>query len=224
MKLTERRKQFLQQLIDLYYRTQLPVHYEALAKAIGVSKWTAYDMLMELEKLGLLTRNYSISRGEVGRSQIVFLPTQKAYELFQQNCVTPTLLADWLKIRNRILELVNSSSNSPKEAIQEIIHEIANVQTQISFCAHIVGLFLVYFRNLTKSSIVLIKHFINTVSDPEIRLTVFVSCVLGTMIQTTHSELSVEVVKLIESFWVKLNTLPENEKVLLSQFMDETLD
>ncbi len=50
--LTERRKQFLQKLLDLYRRTNLPVHYESVAQALGVSKWTAYDMLKALEKLG----------------------------------------------------------------------------------------------------------------------------------------------------------------------------
>ncbi|MBY6273613.1 MAG: DNA-binding protein, partial [Bacillaceae bacterium] len=39
MILTERRKQFLRKLVDLYQKTNVPVHYETLAKYIGVSKW-----------------------------------------------------------------------------------------------------------------------------------------------------------------------------------------
>ncbi|MBE3555043.1 MAG: Lrp/AsnC family transcriptional regulator, partial [Thermicanus sp.] len=82
MILTERRKQFLQKLIDLYQMTNLPVHYETLAHALGVSKWTAYDMMRELEKQGYLSRDYALHPGEIGRSQIVFQPTEKASELF----------------------------------------------------------------------------------------------------------------------------------------------
>ncbi|MEX1337843.1 hypothetical protein AB1399_07025 [Hydrogenibacillus schlegelii] len=36
MLLTERRKEFLRHVIELYHKTQFPVHDEILAKAIGV--------------------------------------------------------------------------------------------------------------------------------------------------------------------------------------------
>jgi len=84
MDLTERRKQFLQQIVNLYEKTGLPVHYITLANLIGVSKWTAYDMLKGLEKNGLLKRDYTITPNELGRSMIVFTPTTKAEELFGQ--------------------------------------------------------------------------------------------------------------------------------------------
>jgi len=75
VRLTERRKQFLRGVVDMYRRTRLPVHYETLAERLGVSKWTAYDVLRALEEQGLLTRDYTVNRGEPGRSQIVFVPT-----------------------------------------------------------------------------------------------------------------------------------------------------
>ncbi|WP_242824990.1 hypothetical protein [Dehalobacter sp. DCA] len=84
MNLTERRKQFLQQIIRLYEKSGLPVHYETLANLLGVSKWTAYDMLKELEKNDFLKRDYVVNPNVQGRSTIVFSPTPKANKLFGQ--------------------------------------------------------------------------------------------------------------------------------------------
>ncbi|MCL6444844.1 MAG: Lrp/AsnC family transcriptional regulator [Alicyclobacillus sp.] len=223
MKLTERRRQFLKQLIDLYQRTQLPVHYESLAKVIGVSKWTAYDMLKELEKLGFLVRDYAVPHGEVGRSQIVFFPTQKAHELFQQERIPQTDFDEWVKVRSHILDLIDSAKEpSPKETIQVLMNHLANTSTRLSFCSYVLGLLLVYVRHLDKSTSVLIRNFIERISDPQTRLTVFVSLVLGTVIQATQAELSIEFVNLIGRFWEELTALPSNEKILLSRFLDET--
>jgi hypothetical protein len=39
-----------------------------------ISGWTAYDLLLELEKLGLVVRRYAAVPGRTGRSRILFLP------------------------------------------------------------------------------------------------------------------------------------------------------
>lgn len=81
MGLTYRRIQFLQQILNVYHRTHLPVHYETIGHCIGVSKWTAYDVLSELAKSGYLSRAYVSNKGDVGRSSVVFFPTSKAMAL-----------------------------------------------------------------------------------------------------------------------------------------------
>lgn len=50
----KRRREFLDQIYRQYQTTNLPVHYSDVAEAIGVSKWTAYDVLKTLESQGLL--------------------------------------------------------------------------------------------------------------------------------------------------------------------------
>ncbi|GMA50819.1 hypothetical protein GCM10025857_21760 [Alicyclobacillus contaminans] len=224
MKLTDRRKQFLQQLIDMYQRSQLPVHYESLAKMIGVSKWTAYDMLRELEKLGLLSRNYSLSRGEAGRSQIVFLPTPKAYELFQQERTTKTGSHEWLKVRSNILELIDlAEQHSPKKTVSELVNQLVSAQTKISFCAYVIGLLIVHLRGLDKSASVLIRHLIDGVENAETRLSVFVALVLGTVIEKQQAAIGAEAATLIGRFWEEIAFLPSSDKNLLLQLLDEIL-
>jgi hypothetical protein len=56
------------------------VHYSEVAAAMGISAWTAYGLLRELERAGLVTRSYAAlselpgqsRRG--GRSRILFAP------------------------------------------------------------------------------------------------------------------------------------------------------
>jgi Iron dependent repressor, N-terminal DNA binding domain. len=74
MALTRRRREFLSKINKLYQGTGQPVHYTTVAQALGVSKWTAYDILRELEKEDLLNVEYAVSREErnPGRSQVFF--------------------------------------------------------------------------------------------------------------------------------------------------------
>jgi DNA-binding Lrp family transcriptional regulator len=74
--LTARRRQCLAAL-DAEVRTAGgAVHYSALAEPLGISAWTAYDLLRELEREGLVAASYAHRAGvAVGRSQVGFAPT-----------------------------------------------------------------------------------------------------------------------------------------------------
>jgi len=64
MKTTTRQKEFLKVLIDLYQQKASPIHYSEVAQKMGVSKWTAYDMLQLLHKEGLLEVEYLIPESD----------------------------------------------------------------------------------------------------------------------------------------------------------------
>jgi hypothetical protein len=52
------------------------VHYSAVAAPLGISPWTAYDLLRELEHDGLVAASYAHRAGvAVGRTQVGFAPT-----------------------------------------------------------------------------------------------------------------------------------------------------
>lgn len=76
MSLTDRRKQFLKAIQDTYTATGKPIHYEDIARLLGVSKWTAYDMVRELAKLGLVSIEYVTNQNkkQVGRSRLAIRP------------------------------------------------------------------------------------------------------------------------------------------------------
>jgi len=83
MKLTVRQKIFVLRLLEYFRKTEKPVHYDALAKELGLSKSTTYDMLKVLESMGLVRPIYVVPTepGKHGRSKVMFLVTDKVIDL-----------------------------------------------------------------------------------------------------------------------------------------------
>ena len=72
--LTPRRTEALATLRRLAAEAGGAVHYSLVAAGMRISAWTAYDLLLELEKLGLVARRYAPAPGQAGRSRILFMP------------------------------------------------------------------------------------------------------------------------------------------------------
>jgi len=224
MILTERRKQFLEKLIDLFQKTNVPVHYETIANALGVSKWTAYDVLKELEKLGYLTRDYTVNPNEMGRSQVVFMPTIKAINLFEEKRTKEINIDEWNKIKTKVLELLNSlKAHSISDAVQKMLEEIPKVQVRVTFGAYVIGLFIVYLRKLGGRTEMLVKSLVQNAPTSEMRIIIFIGTVLGTVIQTMNHEIGVGVTELVGRYLKSLTDLSDKEKGMLADFLDEAL-
>ncbi|HZS16257.1 MAG TPA: hypothetical protein VFC09_16835 [Candidatus Dormibacteraeota bacterium] len=74
--LTARRRECLQALDAAVRAAGGAVHYSAVAEPLGISAWTAYDLLRELESCGLVATSYTHRAGVVvGRTQVGFAPT-----------------------------------------------------------------------------------------------------------------------------------------------------
>jgi DNA-binding MarR family transcriptional regulator len=224
--LSARRKQFLQKLLDLYKKTNVPVHYETLAKSLGVSKWTSYDMMKELEKLGYLIRDYIVNPGEAGRSQIVFRPTDKTSSLFEQDRSesAPIHPEEWQQIKSKVLAFLGSfKSVNLSDAMQKMLEEVPKVQVRVSFCAHTIGLFLVYLRKLGGRTESLIKNLVQNAPNHEMKTTMFVGTVLGTIMQTMNHEIGAETANLVKRYQQWFHDLTDQERGLLSDFLTEAL-
>jgi predicted transcriptional regulator len=224
MNLTERKKQFLQKLMDLYERTELPVHYETLAKAIGVSKWTAYDMLKQLEKLGFLNRDYTVNNRETGRSQIVYSPSKKAFDLLNHSSSKEVSLKEWEEIKKEVLAFSKQLKElSPNVAIQKVLEEISKIKEKAIFCAYILCLLIVYLNNSGDRTIYLIKHIVEDIQEHHTRLIMFVGTVIGSIIQTANKNLGSELAKLGSEFVSMIGQLSLNEKEMISDFLIESI-
>jgi hypothetical protein len=79
--LTPRRLETLDTLRRLTEEAGSAVHYSLVAARMRISAWTAYDLLLELEKLGLVVRRYVQENQKTGgpvhggRSRILFAPS-----------------------------------------------------------------------------------------------------------------------------------------------------
>ncbi|PTQ51160.1 MAG: hypothetical protein BLITH_0590 [Brockia lithotrophica] len=225
MLLTERRKEFLRRLIELYHKTQLPVHYETLAKAIGVSKWTAYDMVKELEKLGYLIRDYVLSPGAVGRSQVVFIPSLKAIRLFEQKWSEEKEEAwenEWPEVKAKILEALDRvKSQGLREIVQTFLHELVHAGSRAAFGAWFFGLLLAYLRQLDRKTEALIRNLLSHVPAGRTRLALLIGTVFGIVAQAEGRDLDLTMAELIGRYVQSMVELSEQEVRLLDDFLRE---
>ena len=221
MKLTKRRLQFLQKLMDLYRRTNLPVHYEVLAKAVGVSKWTAYDVLKAIEEQGFVSRSYANNTKETGRSQVLFVPTSKASEVIAAAEDASFDQADWNKtvanISRMLRELKHTGIN---EALRSLLDEIGRVNTRFKFCAYTAGL-LVYLKNFSGKTEAKLRPLMKKAPSKETGMTMMIGTVLGTTIQKVNEELGREITELVSRFLGSIPDLTGEEKERLFDFLSE---
>ncbi|MEL7567488.1 MAG: Lrp/AsnC family transcriptional regulator [Bacillota bacterium] len=226
MNLTERRKQFLQQIMRLYEKSGLPVHYVTLANLLGVSKWTAYDMLKELEKGGLLKRDYMVNPNELGRSVIVFSPTTKAEELFGQ-IREVTFDADQLNgIKKKVLEKVFElrSTTNLQQSLEFILKEIPKANLRTEFCMYILAVLILYLHALGKIQKDMVKNIFEVADRRDLKIILFVGLVAGTAIQSVAQELDPRISDLIGSFLKRLDQLSMDEVQILIEFLQEAIN
>jgi DNA-binding PadR family transcriptional regulator len=86
MKLTRRQEKFIQKMIELKREFASPIHYSLLAERLGVSPFTAYDMLCLLEEKGYVTSEYQLPADKCGpgRAERVFYLSEMAQAQHQQ--------------------------------------------------------------------------------------------------------------------------------------------
>lgn len=73
--LTPRRRETLEVLRRLTEQAGGAVHYSLVAARMRISAWTAYGLLRELERTGLVLRQYARESNPLGgRSRILFEP------------------------------------------------------------------------------------------------------------------------------------------------------
>ncbi|EQB22625.1 hypothetical protein UNSWDHB_37 [Dehalobacter sp. UNSWDHB] len=225
MNLTERRKQFLQQIIRLYEKSGLPVHYETLANLLGVSKWTAYDMLKELEKNDFLKRDYVVNPNVQGRSTVVFLPTPKANELFGQTREVTFDAGMLNEIKKRILKIVfELQSKNLQQSLEFMLNKITTTKIQAEFCMDILAILILYLHSLGKVQKDIITNILMAADSYNIKITIFVGMVLGTAIQSVAEEIDPRISDLIVSFLKHLDELSQDEIKILIEFLHEAMN
>jgi DNA-binding Lrp family transcriptional regulator len=143
MKLTRRQLEFIENLVDLTREVDGPIHYSMLAERLGVSPFTAYDMLRLLEEKGMVTSEYQLAEGKSGpgRAERLFCPVvQKEHQqLFVEKFGDVNLSQE--ELREFILEQA-SQGEFPQQALgEELIARVPpDGPEEIRYC---VGIMLV---------------------------------------------------------------------------------
>lgn len=143
--LTARQRTFLQLLQELYREHKGPVHYSDVARRLGVSPFSAYDMLKVLEKKGFASVSYALAAGHSGpgRSMVVFAPTPSATELLGSQEEVPELDEEWHSVRERVLKrLRQARETSYREALTELLARLPEAHAPLTFCTEMIGVLL----------------------------------------------------------------------------------
>ncbi len=143
--LTPRQYRMLDKLIDLYRRTGQPIHYPAIARALGVHNTAAYEMLRLLEQEGYVTTEYLLSANAgPGRSTVVFSPTRQAYALVRSS-FEPSRDSKWEAAKKQILSRLGGGERGEKELLADVLSRLPNVEEPLVYCAQT---FTALFLNL----------------------------------------------------------------------------
>jgi len=241
MKITTRQKEFLQSLIDLYQEKGSHIHYSEVAQKMGVSKWTAYDMLQLLHKEGFLEVEYIIPESnnykwsKLGRSTITFYPTKKGYDIFSPTKQKiSTNIAELKKIKKEIIQKFEELKG--KLNIRDLFKEALQSKSPFIFCACLLLVLILLIKKITEgvAEIKLISQVIphtTTNTYAELALIVFAGMCLGVLakyvskIPTTYGSNDLdEYTNYIQTYNQYVSQMNKEEQKSLLDFLKETLD
>lgn len=128
-------------MLDLYYASQQPLHYSVLAERLGVSPFTAYDMLRLLEEKGFAHSDYRLAgdKSGPGRSEIVFLPTEKAHRLMA-DFAGEEHNEPWNKLRDKVFQGLRESEIINSDLGYEVLGRLPTGETQgLQYCLEVMS-------------------------------------------------------------------------------------
>jgi len=192
--LTERRKEFLEAVVRCYNARGEPVHYTDVAEVMGVSKWTAYDILTILAQDGYLevVRRVERRNNSPGRSQVLFRPTVKTYSFVK--APAPQRFPDgidWEKAQKELLKrLSEADQKGLSNILKETLAELPQTSNPLLFCAKlIVALLLaVWTVRRTAQVLVFLKEALSSLSTPETALILLAGLALGLVLRSGRSK------------------------------------
>ncbi|HER23622.1 MAG TPA: hypothetical protein ENO17_00930 [Candidatus Atribacteria bacterium] len=235
MSITERQQEFLQSLIYLYQEKETPIHYSEVALKMGVSKWTAYDMLQLLHKEGFLGIEYFIP--ESGRSIITFFPTKKGSLV--SNLPQRKLSArstELNKLKKEIIQKFEEVKGTFN--LKEIFKEALKTKSPLIFCACVLLILILLTKKITQgiAEIKLLSQVIpHGMTDAyiEFALIVFVGMCFGILTKyinnlpkyTSGSNKNLnEYIGYIQTYNQYISQMDKNEQKSLLDFLKDTLD
>lgn len=234
MRLTRRRMEFLAKIKQLYDKTNLPVHYSQVAELLGVSKWSAYEMLKKLEKGGFLASEYAVNQEEKfpGRSMVLFSPTRMVDKLFSgkgdgKGEGRRPSFKEWRQVRDRLLSLLSEElrNTGHKRIIDQLLVEMPDIERPLVFGAYIIALLTAYLQNLSEKSVRLVKSMVLGTTRAEMGLMMFAGTVMGSILESADRfSLADRLAGHITRFQTCLVGVSQQEKALLMEFLEEALE
>lgn len=226
MALTRRKLDFLKTIKQLYESNRLPVHYVQVAQLLGISKWSAYEMLKKLEKDGLVSSQYEVNQGEKypGRAMVLFSPTHLLDKILSGN-VLEEPAREWRQIKERLLNMCEGlKKENAKELVKQLLAELPGIGHPMFFSAYVLTILVAQLHTLSESSSRLIKNLIQDAVNPQSGLAMFVGAVVASVpkIASRVNPLS-QLLGCLPGFQRNLALLNHSEQLQLMDFLGDAL-
>lgn len=157
MKLTRRQEEFVRNLLDLYRELQEPIHYSELGERLGVSRFTAYDMLRLLQEKGLVKASYHLAEDKSGpgRAEVVYEPTARARMMMSE--LTGAVGAEnWEQVKERVLARLQRGELRERELAVEMLARVPPDEPEvIRYCVEVMTIIALRLRRSTGRQILM---------------------------------------------------------------------
>jgi len=227
MELTLRQKAFLDKLIDLYHEAHHPIHYSVLAEKLGVSRFSAYDMLRLLETKGLVRSEYVLEehKGGPGRSAVFFYPLARAREVLSRLVGTPAEQREWAATQERILADLRQAERGEGRLLEDLLAAIPKTISPLAYSAQVLGALFYAARNwveeLDKGLSALLSP--EEMSAPGSGLDLLAGFALGLSLATegVSREISAKLVEYSRTCQSYIQSMDAERRRLLAEFIQE---
>jgi len=224
-KLTVRQQTFLEKLRDLYRERRGPVHYSTVASRLGVSKFSAYDMLRLLEQKGVVGSEYLLSakRSGPGRSQVVFYPTVLNAGEEQPDEIDE----DWLQLKQQLLSELREARNFDyREKLINSLAHLPDLRAPLEYCAGMIATLLLNFALLKEKAAERqpLRALSGLLTTGEAGLGALAGLSLGSMLMVGgESSLTERLLASVRRYQDFLAQLSGENKQRLTEFLQEAL-
>ena len=195
MKLTRRQEEFIKKMLELSEEFEGPIHYSVLAERLGVSPFTAYDMLRLLEEKKLVRSEYHLAsdKSGPGRAERVFYPTETAKVRDERMAILRSAVSlSGEELTRFLLDKSRRGEFWEEELAEEFIARIPpDGNDEIRFCMEIMTVVAIRLRQIPSKGVLipfLPEIFVDGDTDPRANLNLMAGFAFGLLAQDDASD------------------------------------
>ena len=142
-------------MVKIYRKFKKPIHYSVIARSLGLSSSTAYDMLRVLEEKGMVSSQYNLNKkfAGPGRAKIVFRPNIQIIRQFMSFDMDERLIGEWKETRAKIINsLENKGGADSMEVVNALLGQSDKMHSPMASCALVLTALIISFRESRKET------------------------------------------------------------------------